>query len=298
MRRKINLISSLVTLAVTVFLLIAFVYSWYVTNKTVSANAISGTAGDPEDSYIVTFNLGDEKVDVPMIPGNFSMLQVNISGEGVTNARLAFRTPRIAWKNIVTEYTALASAVDFEKNVYYNSDNELLATKPNDWATNYSSYKKVTDNVITVEEVGTKEVSMPLERLYGVNSYFTKTGEDTYKKINMSLGEKRAEFLKLWRAEGIDMSEAISVYVSDELIEEKDYETELLPLYQADEFGPIANNNVTFNGVNSNGKTMYFYFYFDATDTYFNTSGDTYFYGENPYFLQTCTLDLVITKSN
>jgi hypothetical protein len=297
MKTRLNLIISICTLSVTIFILVTLGYSWYVSNETVTANGISGTTGISEDSYIVTFNVGDEKVDVPMIPGNFSMLQVNISGEGVSNAKLSFGNPKIAWKNIVTEYSALSSAVDFEKNVYYDSSNNLLATKPNDWATNYASYKKVTDNIITVEEVGTKEVPMPFERLYGVNSYFTKSGEDTYTKKNMALGEKRAEFFKLWKAEGINMSDAISVYISDELIQESDYESELLPLLATD-FGPIKNNSATFNGVNSDGKTMYFYFYFDATDTYFKTSGDTYFYGENPYFLQTCTLDLLITKSS
>ena len=301
MNKKVSLILSIISLVVTSGMLIIFLFGWYVTNQKVTASGIAGSSADEtSDGLIVRFNVDDEKVDVPMIPGNFSELKVTLSSDSITGATLKFISPKMGWKNITTKYTALSSLVDFESNIYYSKsgdDYSLIAEKPNDWSTNYSSYYKVEDEVVTMEDLGEIEVKMPFERLYGVNSYYSKDGEDSYTKKYMSLGEKREEFLKLWKNDSkVNMSSYIKVYVSSTKIELDDYDSVLLPKYRNDEFSPINDNTVEYDNVTAQGESMYFYFYFDETDLYFNTSGDTYFYGENPFFMQTCTLDLMITK--
>ncbi len=300
MRKKINVILSIISLVVTSGILIAILFGWYVTNEKVSANGIAGSsATETNDGLIIKFNIDDDIVDVPIIPGNFSELRVNVMSETIQGATLKFNTPKIGWKNITTRYTALSSKVDFEKNIYYSKSGDnysLISTKPNDWDTSYSSYYKVDDEVVTMEDLGETEVNMPFERLYGVNSYYSKDGND-YGLKYMSLGEKREEFLKLWKdSTKVNMSSYIKVYVSKTKVNLEDYESVLLPKYRNDEFSPISNNTVEYDNVTAEGEAMYFYFYFDETDLYFNTSGSTYFKGENPFFLQTCTLDLMITK--
>ena len=300
MSKKINLLLSIITLVVTSSILVMILFGWYVTNEKVSANGIVGeSATDTTDGLMVRFNIDDEKVDVPMIPGNFSELKINVKSESIKGATLKFISPKIGWKNIVTKYTSLNSLVDFEPNIYYSKDSDtytLIEEKPADWTTNYSSYYSVSDEVITMEDLGETEVKMPFERLYGVNSFYSKNG-DTYTKRYMSLGEKREEFLKLWKDNlKVNMSSSIKVYVSKTKIKLEDYESVLLPKYRNDEFESISDNTVEYDNVTPTGESMYFYFYFDETDLYFNTSGSTYFYGENPFFLQTCTLDLLITK--
>ena len=56
MKRKINMIISLVSLSVTLCLLIVTMFAWYTSNKNVSANGIMGSSEG--DNYFLKLQRG------------------------------------------------------------------------------------------------------------------------------------------------------------------------------------------------------------------------------------------------
>lgn len=306
MRKIINLIISSLVLTLVLVVSIYTVYSWYVSNNQVTVHGVSGSTLEGNETYFITFNAGEDKVELPLVPSNFSMLKINISCDNNTNAELKFDSTITKWKNISTTFSSLDKKVDFEEKVYYRlNEGEyiLIDSKPADWDTNYSSYYRVNDSIVSSLDLGTREVQTPLERLYGINSYYNKNNDDSFSLKHLSLGEKREEFMKLWRDDSkVNIVNSLRVYVSDTLIEEKNYESTLLPIYEEyrnggnTSFKRLNEVLVDYDSINSEGQSFYFYFYFDERDLYFNTTGSTYFYGENPFFLQTVTLNIFVAK--
>ena len=302
MKKVIMPLISAVCLGVVLFLLVINMYSWYVTNKKVSANNISGES-DIYNGFDIVFN---DNMSANVLPGEITEVEIDISAIDANATRLTFSC-KDSWKDL--DFT---KATSYDSNeIYYSLSNTQYTLASGVDNTNYSDYY-VANHIInkiyndSTDKTQYVEQMLSLDKLYKIDEYYnvTNNAKGDFKYLNDK--EKKEVFLNLYKNGTYSISSKIKMYLTETQIDKTDY-AEYIDEIEAGtstKFKSITQTQGTFNlslkdgSQNEYNKKIYCYLYFDKTDEVFKYSGsntdlvNSCFYGQNPYFYQVFNINI------
>ena len=291
--RIVNLILTFVMSLTCLGLLIYVGYSWYVSSSQVTAENISFSSMEGADvGYEVTVLGSDGKIiSAPVIPDEITMLTIELKDTSAKTINVSM-TPKLSFKDVT----------------YTDSTNKLINTIT-------TVVEDPTNQSSSISKVMNAEEFM---KYYLVDEYYKyETDGNSITKgdklYDLTDAQKLEIFSSFYGKYTYSLINKLKYYVSDTLYTSDQYKTNLIDNI-ATSFTNLSEGlsfdiDITLQPDSTYVGKRYIYFYFDPTDEIFpyglsstdanyNSALANYcFYGQNPYFYQTISFDVLTTSS-
>lgn len=289
MKKLIRSIIPVAMLSITLLFIIIAGFSWYVSNQEVKATGVTGSTAIEEDKLTITFE--DKTFNV--LPGELTLMVISFEAPEKTSAKLNFEaTEGIKELNYVEATEFRYDEIYYTKSGDGDEATYQIAENLTAFDSNTKYYIKNVKTEILDGETS-NIVNTPLEKLYGVDSYYSSNNNPSSKYLTMV--EKANAFDTIYNnASSYLISNKMKICVKDKTIDERQYMSEIESIPTNSNWATIPNLNYHFSISDSDydsekkvfKKELYIYLYFDPTDEYFEINENTFFYGQNPYFFK------------